>query len=179
LSPESGRDGWFWENELWWNSVEDTGAPWQKKSPRKHPRNLLRLKSGSYDFGNRTPLTPDPGISSAAKALVFALPHRLHDLFGHKVRCRAASRDFTPRFRAADYASRSFPAIAFGSTKRSVKLPSALSLIVIYVRVSVFAMFDIAIRRTRQIDKPAPSDSEGVVTSRKHSPISHGSRMAV
>ena len=25
-----------------------------------------------------------------------------------------------------------------------------------------------------QIDKPAPGDSEGVVTSRKRSPISHG-----
>jgi hypothetical protein len=55
---------------------------------------------------------------------------------------------FHPRFRVADCASRSFPAIAFGSPKRSgcacwiVNLPLALSVIVIYVRVSVFAMSD-------------------------------------
>ena len=32
-----------WGNELWWNSADDTGAPWQKKSPRTHPPSPLRL----------------------------------------------------------------------------------------------------------------------------------------
>ncbi len=51
LSPESDRDGWFGRSELWWNSIEDTGAPWQMKSPRTHPRNPLGRKSGSTILG--------------------------------------------------------------------------------------------------------------------------------
>lgn len=89
LSPGSDRDGWFGRSELWWNSLEDTGAPWQMKSPRTHPPKLLRFdRRGSLQRMTASAShvgqgTPASGIRSAARTLVFALPHRLYDLSGH------------------------------------------------------------------------------------------------